>query len=71
MEVLYSELTDTLVILNPSGEALSNKHSFKHNTSVDYDIQGKPVMIEIFEASILFGVPKALLKEFTEVRDSS
>jgi uncharacterized protein YuzE len=69
MEVLYSELTDTLVILNPTGESLSDKHEFKHNTSVDYDIKGKPVMIEIFEASILFGIPKMLLKEFVEVRE--
>lgn len=67
MNVIYNEQTDTLLVLNPSGSPSNSQNSFKNTVTVDFDIHGEPVMLEIVEASIMLGMPKEILKKlFTE-----
>lgn len=67
MQVIYNDKTDTLLMLNPTGNPAENQGMYKSTIFIDFDVHRVPIMIEINEASVTLGIPKIVLKQF--VRD--
>ena len=63
IDVFYNKEDDILLFLNASGDPMVSQKNYKNAVTVDFDIYGKPIMMEITEASIMLGMPKVLLKE--------
>lgn len=62
MKAVYNDKEDILLVLNPTNEPVYTQEEYKSTVKVDFDFDGVPIMMEIIEASVLFGIPKSVLK---------
>jgi hypothetical protein len=68
MRAIYNDKEDILLVLNPTDEPLYTQEEYKSTIKVDFNFNGVPIMMEIIEASVLFGMPKSVLKALLEER---
>lgn len=54
---------------NPTGDRVMNDKTYRNNVKGGFDFSGNCISIVIEEASIHLGMPKKILKNFTEARE--
>lgn len=69
MLVIYSEKNDKLILINTEGTPKHQTKEYNSFVSIDFNEDRVPTMMEVSDASILFKIPKKVLRELVERRD--
>ena len=66
--MIYDPNNDVLLISNPTGKLPVRTVECKNTVTIDFDVNGKAIGMEIQDASIVLNIPKNIILNLSEVR---